>query len=139
MNSLTSADNLTVPSKEDDNSKKTDEDTEVKLKSATTTDNDAEALEKSLTARAWCINLIDTEIKMCNELLNVEPTSKWGKLHLTFLFEKKVTLLKNSNVVMTDHDSTINDINNKRKELLSGLFKTDSMHSEYYEYLLRKM
>ena len=83
--------------------------------------------------------LIDTEIKMCNELLNVEPTSKWGKLHLTFLFEKKVTLLKNSNVVMTDHDSTINDINNKRKELLSGLFKTDSMHSEYYEYLLRKM
>ena len=139
LNSLTSADNLTVPSKEDDNSKKTDEGTEVKLKSATTTDNDAEALEKSLTARAWCINLIDTEIKMCNELLNVEPTSKWGKLHLTFLFEKKVTLLKNSNVVMTDHDSTINDINNKRKELLSGLFKTDSMHSEYYEYLLRKM
>ena len=47
--------------------------------------------------------------------------------------------VKNSNVVMTDHDSTINDINNKRKELLSGLFKTDSMHSEYYEYLLRKM
>ena len=29
---------------------------------------------------------------MCHDLLNVEPASKWGRLHLVFLYEKKVNL-----------------------------------------------
>ena len=42
-------------------------------------------VEECMKSTAWCLNLIDTEIKMCKELLTVEPTSKWGKLHLSFV------------------------------------------------------
>jgi geranylgeranyl transferase type-2 subunit alpha len=100
---------------------------------------DAETSEKSLTARVWCINLIDAEIKMCHDLLNVEPTSKWGRLHLIFLYEKKVNLLTNANVVVADNTSSINDMTEKRKELLLDLYKTDPMHSQYYQYLLKQI
>ena len=34
-------------------------------------------VEECMKSTAWCLNLIDTEIKMCKELLTVEPTSKW--------------------------------------------------------------
>ena len=94
------------------------------------------SLEECMNATAWCLNLIDTEITMCKELLRVEPTSKWGKLHLSFLYDKKLFLLKNSSIVLDDIDSIIGKLKNQRVELLEELAKIDSAHYKYYEYEL---
>ena len=136
LNGLASSSNI---SNRKDMEKEEEEQQEVAEEVKSKVDVDAETSEKSLTARVWCINLIDTEIQMCHDLLNVEPASKWGRLHLVFLYEKKVNLLTNANVVVVDNTSSINDITEKRKELLLDLYKSDPMHSQYYQYLLKKI
>ncbi len=71
-------------------------------------------------------SIFETEMNMCRELINVEPTCRWPRLQLVHMID------------VCQFASTNEKFKMERISLLENLLKVDPTHAKFYEYQLQK-
>ncbi|KAJ3436399.1 geranylgeranyl transferase type-2 subunit alpha [Anaeramoeba flamelloides] len=67
---------------------------------------------------------INTTIQVVEELLGIEPKSKWGNLTLVFLLREKANKV--------DDEEKQSNLRNHAKEIINKLIKLDPRHTNFY-------
>ncbi|KAJ6234869.1 geranylgeranyl transferase type-2 subunit alpha [Anaeramoeba flamelloides] len=67
---------------------------------------------------------INTTIQVVEELLEIEPKSKWGNLTLVFLLREKANKV--------DDEEKQSNLRNHAKEIINKLIKLDHRHTNFY-------